>query len=92
MQQASADPHGISYGFITLGRAGTDGVKQPGHMLAYFATEKSAIFIDLQALNGVTGVGDVIFHDLKNQFHFANATLKTDSDTFGQFVFFAPLR
>lgn len=92
MQLANEDTQGISYGFITLGRAGSKGIELAGHMLAYFATSEHVIFIDLQLLNGALKEGNPIFSDLKEHFKFVNAQQKTDLDTFGQFIFYAPVK
>ena len=90
-KQARANKTGISFGFITLGRAGTKGVTMAGHMLNYFATESAVIYFDAQLINGITGEGDPIVHSLKDAYTFVNNSETLTPDTFGQYVFYAPL-
>jgi hypothetical protein len=91
MNQAYNHTNGISYGYISLARAGSQGVLQKGHLLAYFATDTRVIFIDLQKMTGKDNEDDAIFEDLKENFYFADAKSGINTNTFGQYVFFAPI-
>jgi KRAB domain-containing zinc finger protein len=89
--QAQGHSHGISYGFLTMGRAGAAGVLLPGHMITYFATPTWVIYIDLHMLDGEKGIGNPILWDLNEQFKFVDVAERTTRDTFGQYIFYAPM-
>lgn len=89
---ASNHPNHVSFGTVALGRCG-EFIDDPGHLLVYFATPDKVTYMDAQAWNGKTKTGNPIFHKIQDGGYdfLSDSQQEITKDTFGSFVFFAPM-